>query len=273
MFRRYNRWWSRFDQPDPYEGSYDLTDPQSFNRYAYVQNDPVNFVDPTGLLPMMCGLFMQYINGDPIGEGYICFGESFPFGGFFGGGGGGGGGTEPQNPAPTPTPTPCPGSIPEDIARLILRVASQEGIDPTLLSVTMRHESSFGTDMVPRERWEGTGRNRSLVGWDVGPMQLATNVWNRSPFTDGLSNPFGTVAMNRHTRQYASFNGDFEENVTVGARAFSMDILARSRSLADAAGLYRAGSRTGPGYRDRFNEYTREASRDRAQLNCLAARR
>jgi RHS repeat-associated protein len=49
MFRRYNRWHSRFDQPDPYEGSYDLTDPQSFNRYAYVQNDPVNFIDPNGL--------------------------------------------------------------------------------------------------------------------------------------------------------------------------------------------------------------------------------
>jgi hypothetical protein len=32
MFRRYNRWWSRFDQPDPYDGSYNLTDPQSFNR-------------------------------------------------------------------------------------------------------------------------------------------------------------------------------------------------------------------------------------------------
>jgi hypothetical protein len=38
-----------FDQPDPYDGSYNLTDPQSFNRYAYVQNDPVNFVDPSGL--------------------------------------------------------------------------------------------------------------------------------------------------------------------------------------------------------------------------------
>jgi RHS repeat-associated protein len=49
MFRRYNRWHSRFDQPDPYDGSYSLTDPQSFNRYAYVQGDPVNFVDPTGL--------------------------------------------------------------------------------------------------------------------------------------------------------------------------------------------------------------------------------
>jgi RHS repeat-associated protein len=51
MFRRYNRWHSRFDQPDPYDGSYSLADPQSFNRYAYVQNDPVNFVDPSGLDP------------------------------------------------------------------------------------------------------------------------------------------------------------------------------------------------------------------------------
>jgi len=50
MFRRYNRWWSRFDQPDPFEGSYSLINPQSFNRYAYVNNDPVNFVDPTGLI-------------------------------------------------------------------------------------------------------------------------------------------------------------------------------------------------------------------------------
>ncbi len=49
MFRRYNRWHARFDQPDPSDGSYDLTDPQSFNRYAYTQNDPVNFTDPTGL--------------------------------------------------------------------------------------------------------------------------------------------------------------------------------------------------------------------------------
>jgi RHS repeat-associated protein len=53
MFRRYNRWWSRFDQPDPYAGSYDLGDPQSFNRYASTSNDPVNFVDPTGLEPII----------------------------------------------------------------------------------------------------------------------------------------------------------------------------------------------------------------------------
>ncbi|MDQ3684948.1 MAG: hypothetical protein M3430_05025, partial [Acidobacteriota bacterium] len=34
---------------DPYDGSMNLADPQSFNRYSYVQNDPVNFVDPSGL--------------------------------------------------------------------------------------------------------------------------------------------------------------------------------------------------------------------------------
>ena len=51
MMRRYAGKWHRFTQPDPHDGSYDLTNPQSSNRYAYVQNDPVNFIDPTGLDP------------------------------------------------------------------------------------------------------------------------------------------------------------------------------------------------------------------------------
>ena len=55
MFRRYNRKHSRFDQPDPYDGSYSLANPQSFNRYSYVQNDPVKFVDPTGLFCVITG--------------------------------------------------------------------------------------------------------------------------------------------------------------------------------------------------------------------------
>jgi RHS repeat-associated protein len=78
MNRRYNRWWARFEQPDPYGGSYDLTDPQSFNRYSYVQNDPVNFVDPTGLVPSVCGVEFSYVD---------CGGSV----GFWGGGGGFGG--------------------------------------------------------------------------------------------------------------------------------------------------------------------------------------
>ncbi len=81
MFRRYNRWHSRFDQPDPYDGSYDMSDPQSFNRYSYTQNDPVNFVDPTGLKPQMCGLFSGSNHGDPW-TGLVCFGDSNPFYGY-----------------------------------------------------------------------------------------------------------------------------------------------------------------------------------------------
>ncbi|MFL6207478.1 MAG: RHS repeat-associated core domain-containing protein, partial [Pyrinomonadaceae bacterium] len=47
--RRYQSYWMRFAQPDPTDQSYDVSDPQSFNRYSYTQNDPVNFTDPTGL--------------------------------------------------------------------------------------------------------------------------------------------------------------------------------------------------------------------------------
>jgi hypothetical protein len=35
MFRRYEGRWQRFAQPDPYDGSYDAADPQTFNRYSY----------------------------------------------------------------------------------------------------------------------------------------------------------------------------------------------------------------------------------------------
>jgi RHS repeat-associated protein len=49
MMRRYHGAQRTFTQPDPFDGSCSLADPQSLNRYAYTQNDPVNLVDPTGL--------------------------------------------------------------------------------------------------------------------------------------------------------------------------------------------------------------------------------
>ena len=61
LMRSYHGWWARFNEPDPWEGSYDLTDPQSFNRYSYCENDPVNYVDPAGL--MMEGGVSCYIDG------------------------------------------------------------------------------------------------------------------------------------------------------------------------------------------------------------------
>jgi hypothetical protein len=34
--------------PDPYAGSYDMNNPQSFNRYSYVLNNPMTLTDPSG---------------------------------------------------------------------------------------------------------------------------------------------------------------------------------------------------------------------------------
>ena len=51
--RHYSITTGRFMSPDPYNGSFDLANPQSFNRYAYVGNNPLSFTDPSGLLT--CG--------------------------------------------------------------------------------------------------------------------------------------------------------------------------------------------------------------------------
>jgi RHS repeat-associated protein len=41
----------RFMSPDPYNGSYDTSNPQSMNRYVYAMNNPLSYVDPSGKAP------------------------------------------------------------------------------------------------------------------------------------------------------------------------------------------------------------------------------
>jgi RHS repeat-associated protein len=52
--RYYSNAYGRFMTPDPYQATAtspgDPKNPQSWNRYAYVQNDPLNYIDPSGLL-------------------------------------------------------------------------------------------------------------------------------------------------------------------------------------------------------------------------------
>jgi RHS repeat-associated protein len=50
LWRKYDQLSGRWTTTDPYGGSMTVTDPQSFNRYTYVNNDPVNRVDPSGLM-------------------------------------------------------------------------------------------------------------------------------------------------------------------------------------------------------------------------------
>lgn len=50
LWRKYDGMSGRWTSPDPYGGSMTVADPQSFNRYTYVNNDPLNLTDPTGLV-------------------------------------------------------------------------------------------------------------------------------------------------------------------------------------------------------------------------------
>jgi RHS repeat-associated protein len=54
QFRQYSTNLGRWQSPDLYLGSYDLTNPQSFNRYTYALNNPSSLIDPSGLDPT-CG--------------------------------------------------------------------------------------------------------------------------------------------------------------------------------------------------------------------------
>jgi RHS repeat-associated protein len=68
MYRRYEGRWQRFAQPDPADSSYDLTNPQTLNRYSYTFNDPVNFVDPDGRNPfaIVIAVGVLAVTGFPI---------------------------------------------------------------------------------------------------------------------------------------------------------------------------------------------------------------
>jgi RHS repeat-associated protein len=104
QFRQYSSTQGRWLSSDPFGGSYDFTNPQSFNRYAYALNRPSSAIDPTGL--MMCNSNNCVLGPGEGGGGGDCWpysdygcGDCDPL--FFdcsGGGGGGGGGSEPSKP-------------------------------------------------------------------------------------------------------------------------------------------------------------------------------
>jgi hypothetical protein len=86
--------------PDPYDGSYDATNPQSLNRYSYVLNNPLSLFDPLGLTDCNhgepCSVPTSPTSGDPTsGPTPTGPGENGP-------GSSGGGGGKPKPPKKKP---------------------------------------------------------------------------------------------------------------------------------------------------------------------------
>ena len=64
QFRQYSNAQGRWFSPDPYSGSYSMRNPQSMNRYSYVLNNPLTWMDVLGLDgPCEPGVW-TYVPGD-----------------------------------------------------------------------------------------------------------------------------------------------------------------------------------------------------------------
>jgi RHS repeat-associated protein len=67
LWRKYDGLSGRWTSPDPYGGSADITNPQTINRYTYVNNDPVNQTDPDGLSPQNQHRFITFLMAAMLG--------------------------------------------------------------------------------------------------------------------------------------------------------------------------------------------------------------
>jgi RHS repeat-associated protein len=123
LFRQYMNTVGSWMSPDPYAGSYDASNPQSMNRYSYVLNNPLAYVDPDGTSGCDPGAYCEtdYVYGgiDSFLTGYCSSGGCYSqwetqnlylsYGGYPQGSGGrqnGPGNSEPKNGHPR-TPSYC----------------------------------------------------------------------------------------------------------------------------------------------------------------------
>jgi RHS repeat-associated protein len=246
-FRKLETEAGRWSSPDPYKGSLSIGDPQSFNRYSYVGNQPTNLVDPTGL---MCYNVIRtdvvVETGQVVGTwvvGTFCTGD----------------GMDLSTPDRVPEkPQNKDKQVYDDcrkavfgnrndnrvpsfsVTRAVVDTARFVGISATLLAVTWTGESGFGFfgNSIINNPNDGSPGNV-----DIGPMQINYNTFvNWAPlYGQGVNggqwdNAGSVFGSNLSGNQ--EFNGAMTANVNAGARILK----SYSGSDRNRAGLYRTGN-------------------------------
>ncbi|MEW5980576.1 MAG: RHS repeat-associated core domain-containing protein, partial [Acidobacteriota bacterium] len=173
----------RFISPDPFGGGPDLGRPGSWNKYSYVEGDPVNYYDPAGLLLAKPGDDTHGGGGGGTGWGF----DSTMFGFLMGGGWR----PEPREPAepreggggnrPTINPDALVGDQKVMESLYCLWVKGGYGFQPTERATWItKQQGDYGTVPWP---WSAEAGKESWKGPPpIGSVAIVhTHPDNRSP--------------------------------------------------------------------------------------------
>ncbi len=231
-FRSYVNRLGRFSSPDPLGGS--LADPQSLNRYAYVRNDPVNLIDPLGLVIECTPIFSTGSEGTVSFQFWYCI-EYKGLGGGVGvqdqgrsGPGGGGGG--PQQPSRTAEVNRCAADLANTASLAALTKTQNVPVVGTLFSNNVSSVSKlvFGPNRL------GGAQSVALNASAGDALQGSANIAAKIEVNPGFQSLFTTIAPTTLGRTAV---GSVAVNLVKGAASFLNGVVAPVQVLYDA-GVY-----------------------------------
>jgi RHS repeat-associated protein len=231
--RYYSNVTGRFLTPDPGGlSTADPKDPGSWNRYAYVGGDPVNFRDPQGLFRCLnCDdndggalssgwpsgpVHQQLLGNDPL-SGYA---------------------SEAGGPNPSPAPRPDCDSITAAVGFAGLNYSEATEVWNDLASTNGINNvavAALGVVTWAGEAYPSFARNpinngNSNGSVDIGPFQVNYQVWKSGIPADQQSAVFGTNLLAGQV-----FNGNTDANIIAGLKYLNS---LYGKFGDQAAGLY-----------------------------------
>jgi RHS repeat-associated protein len=240
----------RWSQPDPAGlGAVDPSMPQTWNRYAYVMNNPLGLTDPTGLV---CDpLYASDTGGDPLGNGTQIFTpvDCAASGGTWGSGFVGGGATPGGGPGPSggsmPGCTPAP-----DSDNNVTGVAGSPICDPSNTGAGGRAVSGKGTTSIsgpPVAKSVANQCQAEYQGSTGGKIVQFFSLYNlatdfRHAWIEWTLIPGGKIALARTASWLSGHTGTSEFlSMTGGTSTVIPSTTTAVVDVAEAAGKASAG--------------------------------